>query len=229
MNHGIIVDLFAGGGLVAELCPDIQLRRPGAERVICCSWCLRAVRTRSVRTKWCDWRCQNRACALRPRISRACAVCSTPFDVSLRGRGNAKHCSESCSAISARASRAAFARRRPEQSEVYRQTHRAKGKKDTSLNRLLRKYPWLPRHCEACGESRVLDIAHRPGHERNGAWISMRVNTPDRIWILCPTCHALLDRAGYTPEQLGIRERDDDGLAAAIFGANVEQRSAVAA
>jgi len=25
-----------------------------------------------------------------------------------------------------------------------------------------------------------------------------------KVWILCPTCHALLDRKGHTPKQLGL-------------------------
>jgi len=73
-----------------------------------------------------------------------------------------------------------------------------------TLERLWRKYPDLPRRCEACGEARVLDVAHRPGHERNGAWRTMEVMEPHMIWVLCPTCHALLDRLGFTAEQLGI-------------------------
>jgi hypothetical protein len=30
----------------------------------------------------------------------------------------------------------------------------------------------------------------------------------DKIWILCPTCHALLDRKHYTPEQLNLKGGD---------------------
>jgi hypothetical protein len=54
----------------------------------------------------------------------------------------------------------------------------------------------------------VLDIAHRPEHARRGAWSNAANTTPEKVWILCPTCHALLDRLGYSAEQLGLRERD---------------------
>ena len=191
---------------VSDLCSP-TLRPPLSPRVLCCSWCFTAVTTKSIRTKWCGAYCQNRATALRPKVVRSYKVCSKPFDASVRGLGNTRHCSLECSTVSARKARAAFARKHPTQMEAYRETHRKKQVKDTTLGRLRRKYPWLPNACEACGETRVLDVAHRPGHERRGAWISMRVNTPERIWILCPLCHALLDRCGYTPEQLGIRDR----------------------
>lgn len=161
--------------------------------------------------KYCSAACRNEAHAERHCIGlphhRLCRVCGKGFVAVGRGSNNRQHCGEMCAAVSARLARAAFARRRPDREEAYREKQRAKGKRDTILGRLWRKYPWLPRACEACGETRVLDV-HRPGHERRGAWISMRVNTPERIWILCPTCHALLDRLGYSVEQMGIRERE---------------------
>jgi heterodisulfide reductase subunit B len=52
----------------------------------------------------------------------------------------------------------------------------------------------------------VLDIAHKPKYKRKGAWRNVKNTTPEKIWILCPTCHALIDRKGYDPQQLGLKE-----------------------
>jgi hypothetical protein len=59
--------------------------------------------------------------------------------------------------------------------------------------------------CESCGEGRVLDVAHKPHARRYGAWRSAQnCKWPDMVWILCPTCHALLDRMNYPPEELRL-------------------------
>lgn len=138
---------------------------------------------------------------------RPCRGCGTVFTRHGRGHAKKQHCSEACAAASARKSRAEFARKRPERLDAYRENHRKKGKRDTALTRMWRKYPEMPRACESCGEDRVLDIAHRPEHRRLGAWRTMSNTTPEKVYILCPRCHALLDRLGYTAEQLGIRPR----------------------
>jgi hypothetical protein len=128
-----------------------------------------------------------------------------------RYEGHQTLCSDECARLNAVEHRMAFARKRPERAEIYRQNQREKQRKekrrDTTLQRLLKKYPELPSECEACGETRVLDVAHRPDHSRNGAWRTLANSTPDKIWVLCPLCHALLDRLGYTAKQLGIRDR----------------------
>lgn len=36
----------------------------------------------------------------------------------------------------------------------------------------------------------------------------MSNTTPEKVFVLCPRCHALMDRLGYTPEMLGIKERE---------------------
>jgi hypothetical protein len=158
-----------------------------------------------------------------PSGPRSCRVCSKPVPRHEHGDGNRQHCSSECARVSAKASRAAFHRRRPEADEVYRATQRAKKTRDTALGRLWKRWPDLPRACEACGESRVLDIAHRPEHARRGAWAVKRNCTPEMVWILCPTCHALLDRVGLTAEQLGIKPRNSVAvpMAEAIVRANV--------
>lgn len=71
--------------------------------------------------------------------------------------------------------------------------------------RLRKRCPDTPSACESCGEDRVLEIAHKPEHARNGMHRSNK-NTiwPDTVWILCPTCHALIDRKGYDPTSMGL-------------------------
>jgi hypothetical protein len=156
--------------------------------------------------RFCSEICQRRASLIGPQ-KRLCKVCRAEFVRSGRGQSNRWHCSEACAAESARRARAEFKKRRPERDATYREKQKAKRQRDTALERLWRKHPEMPRCCEACGESRVLDIAHRPEHRRNGPWKTMANTTPEKIWVLCPSCHALLDRLNYTPEQLGIKER----------------------
>lgn len=156
--------------------------------------------------RFCSESCRVKSHHVGPK-TRLCKICRVPFVRNGRGYSNRWHCSEPCAAESARRSRAEFKKRRPDRIAQYREKQRAKRLRDTALTRLWKKHPWMPRACEACGESRVLDMAHRPEHRRNGAWKTMANTTPDRIWVLCPTCHALLDRLQYTPEQLGIKER----------------------
>lgn len=65
-----------------------------------------------------------------------------------------------------------------------------------------------PRACEACGETRVLDVAHKPGHERIGRGRrNDLILWPQQVWVLCPTCHALVDRMHYPPKELGLNFR----------------------
>jgi len=96
-------------------------------------------------------------------------------------------------------------KKNPEEIEKYRETQRAKKRKDSSIERFYRWNPDAPRACEACGETRVLDSAHKPGHERVGRGrCKSRNKWPEKVWVLCPTCHALLDRLHYSPEDLGL-------------------------
>lgn len=76
--------------------------------------------------------------------------------------------------------------------------------RDSVTGRLRRKYPDLPTSCEACGEDRILEVAHKPGFERKGAWRVMSNTQRHMIWILCPTCHKLIDRGICVPRELGL-------------------------
>jgi heterodisulfide reductase subunit B len=87
----------------------------------------------------------------------------------------------------------------------YRKKSREKIGPDGNLKRFRLRHPEIPIHCQACGESRVVDIAHKPEWKRNGAWRSAKNSTPEKVWLLCPTCHALIDRMNYDPSELGLR------------------------
>ena len=138
---------------------------------------------------------------------RNCRQCGTPFPVVSRADANRQHCSRGCSAKSARRSRTKFwQRQKPTKAKEYYQKSRAKLGPDGNLKRFYARYPQAPRACQSCGETRVLDVAHKPGHERKGQWRNVGNTTLDKVWILCPTCHALLDRMGYSPSELGLGE-----------------------
>jgi hypothetical protein len=88
---------------------------------------------------------------------------------------------------------------------MYRERTKAKRLPDSNLTRFRRANPNAPMACESCGEGRVLDVAHKPTCPRLGAWRSAKnCKWPDQVWVLCPTCHALLDRMHYLPEDLGL-------------------------
>lgn len=132
--------------------------------------------------------------------TRFCKRCGTKF---LYGDGQMakQHCSDKCSSDSARLSRTKYSKV-PINIEKKRTNERKR--KIGNIERVYNRYPELPKSCQSCGESRVLDIAHKPEFRRNGAWRSASNCTPEKIWILCPTCHALLDRKHYAPESLGL-------------------------
>lgn len=76
--------------------------------------------------------------------------------------------------------------------------------KDTLYNRLQAEYDDLPTACECCGEARVVEIAHKPEFSRNGRWRVLSLYKRHMFWILCPTCHKVLDKRIETPEQMGL-------------------------
>ncbi len=77
---------------------------------------------------------------------------------------------------------------------------------DTLERRLRKKYPDLPTICESagCNEGRVLEFAHRPEFKRNGAFRVMKHYQRHMFWVLCPTCHRLIDYGICTPSELGL-------------------------
>jgi len=136
--------------------------------------------------------------------ARHCRQCGERFEITSRSDANRWHCSNACSVKSARESRSKFYAKNPTKLSEYRKKSRDKRGPDSNLKRFYARHPDAPRKCQSCGEDRVLDIAHKPEHQRNGAWRSSKNTTLDKVWILCPTCHALLDRMHYDPADLRL-------------------------
>ncbi len=134
-----------------------------------------------------------------------CRMCGEWFPIG-PGQYNKWLCSDECRKASNAKSVREFHSRRPQQEAIYRARTKEKRYPDNGFVRLYRANPNAPRACEACGESRVLDVAHKPDARRNGARRTLQNSRwPQDIWILCPTCHALHDRMNYTPEELGLK------------------------
>jgi hypothetical protein len=131
--------------------------------------------------------------------TKSCKQCGKEFPLKIK-QGNLQHCSSECARKSAIQSRKSFYKNKPEKLKEYRDKNPYS--KLSKLERLYKKYPELSKVCEFCGEDRIVEIAHKPEHKRNGAWMIVGQTTPSKIWVLCPTCHNLLDKKGYTPQQL---------------------------
>ena len=161
-----------------------------------------------IHRKYCSSKCKGRHRkkhdSATPVKTHACRVCGTVFDIG-PGQHNKWLCSNECRKASNAKSVREFHKRRPTQEAIYRERSKAKGFKDANSIRFYRWNPDAPRCCESCGESRVTEVAHKPNHNRLGEHRS-RANCkwPEKVWVLCPTCHRLLDRIGYEPEQLGL-------------------------
>ena len=137
---------------------------------------------------------------------RLCRWCGLEFRLASRSDNNRRYCSQNCQTAAYAEHVAAFHRRNPnKQAEYSAQAHARRGR-DTLVIRLRRRYPDLPTACEACGEARVLDLAHKPAHARKGAHRTLRHYQRHAFWILCPTCHALVDRGAVSPADLGLVE-----------------------
>ena len=135
---------------------------------------------------------------------RLCRWCGIEFQLSSRSTNNRQYCSPKCQAEGYSQRIKEFHSSNPEkQSEYNRERIRRHGR-DTLLTRLYRRYPDLPRACESCGEARVLDLAHKPGYERHGAHRTLRQYQRHVFWILCPTCHALVDRGICQSSEMGL-------------------------
>jgi len=133
-------------------------------------------------------------------------ACGAVFYRTVKHGPNQKYCSPDCSFKARGLDFQRFKERNQNAQQDYNTTRTKKQGSDTLFNRVMRKYPELPRACQArgCGESRVLELAHRPEFKRNGAWRTIDKYAPHMIWILCPTCHRVLDLGVETPEVLGL-------------------------
>ena len=134
-----------------------------------------------------------------------CRQCGTWVTIG-HGQHNKWLCSDECRRASNAKSVREFHSRKPQAEAAYRARTKEKRLPDGNLHRFYRTNPDAPRACESCGEHRVLDVAHKPEHPRLGAWRnSKNCIWPTMVWVLCPTCHSLLDRMHYQPEELGLK------------------------
>jgi hypothetical protein len=172
-----------------------------------CRW--RMIMGRSWR-KYCSKACYEKSRLERNRIivkPRPCAQCRNIFTPSAlaKNRNIIILCSDICRGEYRRAYAKRWNKNNPEARDSYYKKAAAKFGVDKPLKRLWRVFPDMPRYCEGCGDDRVLDIAHKPYAKRNGARRTRKNTNPDTVWILCPTCHALLDRKGWSPTEVGIK------------------------
>lgn len=159
--------------------------------------------------KFCSGRCKAAWWRAHPPpakvVSHNCRQCGCEFPIG-PGQNNKWLCSDDCRRDALAQSVREFHLRRPLAQVAYRARQRVKQVPDSMHVRFYRLNPDAPKCCEACGETRVTEIAHRPGHERLGQRrSSANMQWPEMVWVLCPTCHRLLDRMNYLPSDLGLR------------------------
>lgn len=158
--------------------------------------------------KFCSGKCKARYRKKFPngKISDGhdCRMCGKHFSLE-PGQANKWYCSVECIRAANAKSVREFHKRRPLMEKIYRERTRKKLGPDSQNKRFYDLNPDAPRLCQSCGESRVIEIAHRPECPRLGARrSSANMKWPEMVWVLCPTCHRLLDRMGYSPEDLGL-------------------------
>ena len=165
-------------------------------------YCTEACRTKAAtkrrdRTNSGEW--------LRTKI--ACGICGKEFFRTKATGPNKKYCSVECTTHARKRDYERFKILTPRAMKGYNQNRYQRHGRDTLITRLYKHYPDLPKICEAkdCNEARVLEAAHRPEFKRNGAWRTMDKYERHMFWMLCPTCHRVLDFGIETPVQLGLQ------------------------
>lgn len=158
--------------------------------------------------KFCSGRCKARYRKKHPHgkllDGHKCRVCGSHIHLG-PGQANKWLCSPKCQRAANAKSVREFHARRPLMEATYRARTKDRRHPDNSNVRFYRLNPDAPKACESCGEARVTEVAHKPGHERLGARRSAaNWKWPEMVWVLCPTCHRLLDRMNYMPEELGL-------------------------
>lgn len=176
-------------------------------RTIICLKCGKEAVVKRERKKFCSQKCGAAyRLSLKPKITQhKCRMCGKDFPIG-PWQNQKWLCSDTCRRASKAKSVREFHLRHPDRESAYRERTKEKIGPDGNLKRFRKINPTAPMACESCGERRVLDVAHKPKHRRNGAWRSAQnCRWPEQVWILCPTCHALLDRMHYSPEELGLK------------------------
>jgi hypothetical protein len=194
--------------LAADLLPKKpRTRRHVYERA--CRYCKAPFATGIKSQQYCSGRCRtDRATSERDRspshwlnVLVTCGVCSKSFK---RPQGSSpirKYCSEDCQRKAKSRYYKKWMDSNPGAMAAY---NRARGR-DTLTVRLQKRYPDLPNACESCGESRVIELAHKPKFKRNGAWRTIDQYKRHMFWVLCPTCHKVLDRGIQTPKEMRLK------------------------
>lgn len=181
-----------------------------------CGHCGAAFTTGIRNAQYCQELCRTRASRARRdetkagewlRTPRTCPLCRAEFMCTMETGPNKKYCSPKCS-IEARARYHSWWTRTefPKAMKAYNAARARNHGPDTLTNRLRKRYPDLPTVCEVptCTEARVLECAHKPEYRRNGGWRTMDKYERHMFWMLCPTCHRVLDMGIETPEQMGL-------------------------
>lgn len=173
-----------------------------------CIQCGAALNKRTIVAKYCSGKCKARYrkanISTKLADGHQCRICQKWFPLK-PGQANKWLCSPECRRASNAKSVREFHLRRPQMEQIYRNRTKEKLPPDSSNVRFYRLNPHAPRACEACGESRVTEVAHKPGHERLGERrSSANLKWPEKVWVLCPTCHRLIDRMRYHPSELGL-------------------------
>lgn len=158
--------------------------------------------------KYCSGKCKSRWRKANPSspasAGHACRVCGKVFPITAQ-QHNKWLCSAECRRTQNAKSVRTFHQRKPQMEAIYRALTKERLPPDSINRRFYSWNPLAPRACQSCGESRVLEIAHRPGHERLGERRSSKnMQWPEKVWVLCPTCHRLLDRMHYSLSELGL-------------------------
>lgn len=178
--------------------------------VIECQRCGTPVNAQRKTRKWCD-DCTTRVKDTTPR-QLTCGWCTKPFTAARDMKERAKrHCSPDCSNAASTKAKVESAKRRrrgepkrlPGRPVELTPEESATRKREGVVSRWFRRNPDRPRKCEACGETRVVELAHKK--PRNGAARLLSNTGPDDVWVLCPTCHRVLDYGIETAEELGLK------------------------
>ena len=179
---------------------------------ITCERCGTTVRALRSTRRFCD-DCSSKTYLDRPPIERECHWCGQPFTIprgSNKVEAGRRYCCDEHAREGARRSRRESAIRRgrgePKRREGRPATltneERQQRKREGVKDRFFRLHPHRPKVCEACGEDRIVELAHKK--PREGRWRSGKNTRDEDVWVLCPTCHRCLDLGIQTKEELGI-------------------------
>lgn len=182
-----------------------------ASKAILCAVCGKSFLAQRRTRLRCD-RCITLKIGIRNDLlfERTCLWCGSKWKVERgdRRKSGLRYCSQDCRRGAAIESRTE-SRRRAREGTLNPKAGRPRVRPDgfsaafsrSSLQaRFFLKNPDRPKSCEACGEMRVVELAHKI--PRRSAWRT--VPKSSEVWVLCPTCHRCLDSGIETVESLKL-------------------------